>query len=276
MKAQLFPQFDLDEIVKPAFAMHKQVGEFSLKWHQHVKHQLLYAEQGVMHLEVAQYRFLLPARHGAWIPATCLHRITSFSPQLVIRTLYFDTDQSDGDILKQAQPFPISDLAHEMIVYTERWEAGAASNEQEQIFFQAIRSLVPDWLANALPLVLPTSEHARLQAVIEFIGKHLEESLTLKRVAQECAFSERTLSRLFQKELSMTFSLYVRTFRIIRALEYLTHPGASVTDAAYAVGYESLSAFSHTFFQLVGIRPQMYCLYHLKHSKLSGQISDLF
>jgi hypothetical protein len=96
---------------KAIFAVHKKVGCFATDWHTHPKHQLLYAENGVLHLHSGKQKLILPAGHGAWIPAHRLHRIYSNSPGLHLRNVYFHERKEDEEILRQFHIFPISTLA---------------------------------------------------------------------------------------------------------------------------------------------------------------------
>ncbi|MCB0661577.1 MAG: methylated-DNA--[protein]-cysteine S-methyltransferase [Saprospiraceae bacterium] len=57
--------------------------------------------------------------------------------------------------------------------------------------------------------------------------------------------------RWFQKNFNMTFHAYQRQIRINNAFEKLMK-GASVTEAAFASGYESLSGFNDGFTKLFG------------------------
>ncbi|MEM7348455.1 MAG: helix-turn-helix transcriptional regulator [Chloroflexota bacterium] len=243
---------------KPMFALHLQVGDFATDWHSHPKHQLLYAEDGVLHLHSGTQKLILPARHGAWIPAHRSHKIYSKSPDLYLRTLYFDQQDNDEALLGQFHIFSISTLAREMIVYTQKWSMEGKADRVETSFFETIRLLAIEWCQQTMPLVLPTTTHESLEEITTYIGENLMHPLQLETVAQRYGFSGRTLLRLFKDQLGMTFGAYLRVARVIRAIELLTEPKASVTSVAYEVGYNSLSAFSHTFQQLTGVKPSAY------------------
>ncbi len=254
----------LDEIVinetsKSSFSVHMKVGVFVADWHDHNKHQLLYAEGGALSLQTDGHCFLLPARHAAWIPASCMHRVSSTSPDLFLRMLYFDDVEAESESLKNMCVFPINNLAREMIYQTRVWNYSfAETDELEEIFFKTIRLFVGQWAAAPMPLTLPTTAHPKLRPVMDYIADNLVEDLQLESVALRFAMSKRTLMRLFQQEISTNYTTFLRITRVIRALELLSKPGANVSAAAFAVGYDSLSAFSATFQQLVGVRPQEY------------------
>jgi AraC-like DNA-binding protein len=249
---------NIDQIEKDSFAVHLRVGRFHTTWHTHFRHQLLYAEDGVLHLQTDQHHFLLPARHAAWIPGRCKHRVYSDSPDLYMRTLYLQAQEDDDTGLQQLRVFPVSNLAREMILHTQTWNWTLAAGPLERSFFQTIRLLVPTWYQNAIPLILPSTDHPHLNLITQYLRKNLAEPLQLETTANRFGFSGRTLLRLFKKELGMTFGTYLRVARIILALELLTRPGVSVAEVAYAVGYDSPSSFSQTFSHLVGVSPQAY------------------
>jgi len=261
----------LDDIVinekkKSSFSVHMKVGAFVADWHDHDKHQLLYAEGGALHLQTNAHCFLLPARHAAWIPAHCMHRVSSTSPDLFLRMLYFDGNQVEAESLRNMSVFPINNLAREMIYQTRVWNYSFDdSDELEATFFKTLRLFIAQWASTPMPLTLPTTTHPKLRPVMDYVREHLEDDLQLDYVAAHFAMSKRTLMRLFQQELSTTYGTFIRITRVINALDLMSKPGANVSNVAYSVGYESLSAFSSTFQQLVGVRPQEY----LKKTMLS-------
>lgn len=63
------------------------------------------------------------------------------------------------------------------------------------------------------------------------------------------------IRRWFKKHYGLTFHAYQRMLRINTAFQELKN-GKSVTDAAFDLGYESLSGFGYTFKKLVGKAPE--------------------
>jgi len=161
-------------------------------------------------------------------------------------------------LLEQLQVFSISNLAREMILYTQIWDSAGSPDLLEQRFFETIRLLVSEWLGQSIPLVLPSTDHPQLQKVLVYIQEHLGEPLRVETLAGTFGFSGRTLTRLFKKELGMTLGTYLRVARIIWAIELLMQPNTTVTEVAYRVGYQSLGSFSQTFQRLVGAWPREY------------------
>ncbi|WP_406600625.1 helix-turn-helix domain-containing protein [Thermohalobaculum sediminis] len=69
--------------------------------------------------------------------------------------------------------------------------------------------------------------------------------------------SARTLARLFERDLGISFGEWRRRLRFHRAVEQLSG-GASIARVAQACGYRSPSAFSAAFHSFVGTPPSRF------------------
>ena len=101
------------------------------------------------------------------------------------------------------------------------------------------------------------------------VGKHIEASSTVytkdhlasataEQVSRAVAVSQRSLRRLFQESIGLSWRTYLLNARMLRAMALLTEPGQSVQATATAVGFESLSAFTRCFTQFSGQSPSGY------------------
>ena len=98
-------------------------------------------------------------------------------------------------------------------------------------------------------------ERARL-----ILRENLEEPPTLEQLGKQVGCSPFYLSRLFSQEAGMTIQQYIRQIRMERAAELLRTGQCNVTEAAVAVGYNSLSHFSSAFHETFGCCPGLYPL----------------
>jgi AraC-like DNA-binding protein len=241
--------------------LHKRSPSLDTGWHAHSKAQLLYAEDGITRLYTPNCSALLPAKHCAWIPAHMIHKVTSSSPSLFLRTLYFTIEpELTNTFYSQLTIFQVSQLLREMITYTERWKDAKVTSQEEHSFIQTLKLILPDLQGKSLGLQLPASEHPVIMECMQFILDNLSEKIFIEVAAKKLNMSTRTLARLFQKELHMSFTGYVKIARVIKAMEWLSLPGANVSETAYKVGYESVPTFSNSFFEIVGQRPQSFLL----------------
>ncbi|MCR6485011.1 helix-turn-helix transcriptional regulator [Amycolatopsis sp. OK19-0408] len=107
------------------------------------------------------------------------------------------------------------------------------------------------------PLRLPEPRDARLKAVTDLLHADPASPATLTELGRRTGASERTLSRLFGSELSMSFHQWRTLLRVQRALLELG-AGTSVTDTAIRLGWANPSSFIVAFTELVGQTPGRY------------------
>lgn len=80
---------------------------------------------------------------------------------------------------------------------------------------------------------------------------------TLHEWAAQVGASPRTLARLFQAELSMTFVGFRQLLRIYRSLPDVLH-GKPLSRVAQDCGYSTQSAYSKIFKQIMGVSPKRF------------------
>ena len=94
----------------------------------------------------------------------------------------------------------------------------------------------------------------RLRPLCRSLEAHPERQTTLGDWSQRLGLSEKTLSRLFQRETGLSFRAWRQRLRLLGALAPLER-GERVTDVALACGYDSTSAFIAAFRQQFGCTP---------------------
>ena len=92
-----------------------------------------------------------------------------------------------------------------------------------------------------------------IKAAIEMVKNHPKEKISDYKLRQN-NISPETVRRWFKKNYGITFQAFQRMYRINNAYKELKD-GKRATDAAYDLGYESLSGFGYTFKKLVGKSP---------------------
>jgi AraC-like DNA-binding protein len=92
--------------------------------------------------------------------------------------------------------------------------------------------------------------------------KYLRENFTgpiyAQNMARAIGLSESRLNHLFQQALGISWVKYLQGYRIHRAAALLNEGGHNVTEAALAVGFDSLSHFNATFRSFMGVAPSDY------------------
>jgi len=92
-----------------------------------------------------------------------------------------------------------------------------------------------------------------------FIDNNYSENIDLDNIADEAFFSKYHFIRQFKKIYGKPPHQYLITVRIEKAMQLL-RTDIPVSEACYAVGFESLSTFSGLFKRIVGLTPSNYLL----------------
>jgi AraC-like DNA-binding protein len=253
---------DVDAAPAPSFGLADDFGERDTGWHQHNRHQLLYAVTGSLHLEVDGAQWLLPPQRAAFIPARTTHRVRC-QTRVALRTVYLDAGATG--LPATTCVFAVTPLAREMILHAMRWgphdSAGDGPGEDDgdvaRAYFHTLALLARGWIRADAGLRLPRPQSPDLTRAFEYALAHLETA-SMDEAARAAAVSPRTLARRFQSETQMSWRSFLRTARVLRGMELLAQPGTNVTETALAVGFESLAAFSTCFRELTGESPSEY------------------
>lgn len=95
-------------------------------------------------------------------------------------------------------------------------------------------------------------------AAKEYILKHLPSDMRLGEIAWHVGRGEEHLARVFKRETGRSVFDYVRELRINESKTHLLDPALTLTVIAERCGFHSLSFFSRTFRQHVGMSPSAY------------------
>lgn len=91
---------------------------------------------------------------------------------------------------------------------------------------------------------------------IKYIRDGYSQQISLSEAARYSAVSPEHLSRLFKRVTGFGFSEYLTVYRLQRAEEMLINePGRSVSEVAFACGFNDSNYFSHRFKQTYGYPP---------------------
>lgn len=249
----------VDSFEDSIYCHHELISEDYIQEHVHKKGQFLYAEGGVVFLKTSTKSYFLPARHYIWIPGGTKHSIQPSSSNVVMRNLYFPEYETDTAFFNKINIYPVNDLLIELIMFTNRWEGNIFPTEEPKYSVaKAFKLILPEISQSELPLALPYPQHTKLKDIIAFLEANISENISFKTLSSQFDVSERTLARLFQKELNMSFIQYYTILRMLTALRLLLDEKLSVNEVALKVGYSSLPTFSNTFNKVIGVRPSEY------------------
>lgn len=99
---------------------------------------------------------------------------------------------------------------------------------------------------------------ARILRVQLFIQQHLDEDLTLERLAEVAGYSPYHFHRIFRGQVGERTDDYVRRLRMEQAAHSLRYRQRSVLDVALDSGYGSHETFTRAFARTYGVTPSEY------------------
>jgi len=106
----------------------------------------------------------------------------------------------------------------------------------------------------------PNRSHGDVQVLT--VQRHMEQQvqdqMQAEQLAKLAAMSLRTFIRRFQSATGYPPATYLQALRIEKARAALERGGDSVSEIAWSVGYQDLSAFSRVFKSRTGLSPGTY------------------
>lgn len=218
--------------------------------HTHERHQLLYAINGTMRLRTENEAWVVPADIAMYIPAGTPHSV-SMHGSVDMRTLYIDVKSTSG------KPNPlcmvaVSKLLRELILALSEEPVVYEGDIRAELIAQLIELEMER--ARELSLRVPLPRDPRLQRVCAALLADPSDRRTLERWSEIAGASPRTLARLFERDLGMSFNKWRQRSRFHGALEQLSE-GHPISDVAHRHGYNSTSAFTAAFRKEMGFVP---------------------
>ncbi|MFB9683876.1 AraC family transcriptional regulator [Amycolatopsis plumensis] len=218
--------------------------------HAHDFGQLRYAASGALVTTTRAGTWVAPANRITWVPPFHVHSSRAHGAT-VVRLLGVPAAES-GRLPSVPSVFVASPLLREAYLATATEPDGSP---RARLLLEVVLSELAR--APREPLRLPEPGDARLKAVTDLLHADPACPATLARLGRRTGTSERTLSRLFGRELSMSFPQWRTLLRVQRALLELGD-GTSVTDTATRLGWANPASFIDAFTALVGQTPGRY------------------
>lgn len=122
-------------------------------------------------------------------------------------------------------------------------------------FMQAIGFIARSYTKTEIPEQM---DILYLSEVISYIEMNYQHNITIADLAQKASMSEITLYRMFKKAFNMSPINYIISVRITFAQEMLNNSTLSISEIAYASGFNDSNYFSKIFKKNKGVSPRQY------------------
>jgi AraC-like DNA-binding protein len=252
---------------------HRQNGAASILWptggrhqwsagqtsdpHTHPSGHLIYAARGVLSVHTPRGLSVVPTNRVAWIPAGVIHHLRANSAT-DMRILFLP--QSYNGLMPEHAVVLLADgLARELLLTLTGPRNYDAPDPKDRGPLTRLRRVLIDELREAReqPLHIPEPVDDRLRAIAQRLQDNPGDNIPLPELGRVGGASSRTLSRLLQRELGMTFYQWRTHIRVFHSLVLLAD-GHNIAYVAHSCGWANPSGFIAAFTDLVGTTPGRY------------------
>lgn len=103
----------------------------------------------------------------------------------------------------------------------------------------------------------PLETSPLIENIVQFVNQHIEEDLSIGRIAQSLSYSESYISSLFSKQMGVSLKRYILTRQTAHA-KTLIRDGLPMMTVCARCGFNDYSNFSRTFREINGLSPREY------------------
>ncbi|MBI9013735.1 MAG: PocR ligand-binding domain-containing protein [Clostridiales bacterium] len=97
-----------------------------------------------------------------------------------------------------------------------------------------------------------------LKPALDYIDEHFHEKIYLDDMAYRCNISPSYFSRIFKRELGLTYSSYINKMKVSKAKELLEETNLPIINISLDLGYDDCGYFIKIFKKNYGITPANY------------------
>lgn len=243
-------------------------------WHNAI--ELIYVTENAFTVNVGSRSYTMQEGDILYIPSGNLHECkavtktgTRFFINFDLSSLsFYDNWESLLHNLSDEMLFTPNDGFLYQQIEEEFKRILAENMPTDQLFYYArmIDILLLLYKSNIKLIELGSTIDAKRKAVglekinksFEYIEKNYSYDISLKKIAQAVGFSEFYFSRLFKEITEKSFHQYLNEFRIRKARTMLMDTNCSISQAACASGFNSITTFDRLFRKINGLSPQEF------------------
>ena len=249
------------------------------QWHWHDEIQFLVCISGQLSVTVEKEDFPLDSGDALFINADLLHTTRSINgTHAVYATLNIDfrlLASFAGSRMEQSYVLHLRSDPSLTAVRLNReipWQAKILSDldqiiknlkEQPTAYELLVCArLYQVWAAlichrETLPQTAAHSlHHQQIKQILDLLHEEYTAPLSLDTLAAATGQHKSSLCRMFKQELHCTISAYLTTYRLVKSQELLLNTDLSITEIAYASGFQDTSYYIRKF------KESMHCTPH--------------
>lgn len=196
---------------------------------------------------------------SVWVASYDEHQV--YFPNNVKVISAFIDESKLSNLPKESFAFDTSDFIRNLLAKITSFANPKRLTAQQNRIFEVLLDEISCLKPSAT--FLPTSHDERIKKVTDVLMNNIAGKYTIEYYADLSCISSRTLSRLFVKELGMSFGNWRMRLKLLEAIKQLGEK-KTVKNVAYDLGYENVSSFIATFKKHFGQTPTNYAVKYKK------------
>lgn len=130
---------------------------------------------------------------------------------------------------------------------------------------QALHNAIEDVMDVECPSIEIFKENSYYDSQVQIINEihdyiisNLSYRYTIDELAAKYGINQTTLKATFKKVYGKSIGVYIKEYRIKKAMDYLSHTDMQISEISECVGYENQSKFTQVFKTITGYLPKDY------------------
>ena len=109
---------------------------------------------------------------------------------------------------------------------------------------------------------LPVQPATLVTRSVHFVEAHFGQQVTLNDMAAAAGISKFYFCRAFKARTGISPGVFLRGYRVVRAMDSLLNSTERIGEIAAAAGYQNPAAFSRAFRKGIGSTPRLFRMTH--------------
>ncbi len=238
--------------------------------HAHPSYELIFVQKGVVHVFTHQQNYVVTEGSLLFISSDVIHAYTSSfdSVSFVIGCMPNEVPQFHAAVENSGYSIfslqnsestqPLNDIVKSLYANS--------TASQNRVALVGYISLVLSYIATELEKSPPQpniQKHiSSLERALIHIGNMHYINQNIEQVANTLGISKFHLSRLFNKQLGVSYNTYISLMRINASRRMLIQTNLPISEIYSRCGYKNARSFDRDFLKLVEITPREYRKLH--------------
>ena len=143
----------------------------------------------------------------------------------------------------------------DMAAFLVKRHVGEDAEKNALEILQVERWREGDELQSRAPITLPMHNDTRIKASLLYMEQHIDERLSVEKIAANVGLSRRQLERLFHEKTGTSPAAAYMKIRMDKAMFLVERTSRSLIEIALDVGFENSSHFCRRFRESFGMTP---------------------